>query len=341
MFAPPDPMSRRIVLGWLGAGVLAFGGPPQKRKQTMAPIPSHDDERLERYYDTATKYHPAPVPTPLERARAIAFVNSKVDRAAPPARLRKLMRLAVFYDLRETAGAFAALLTGGENQPEDIVRSALAVIALAWIGDPGQQGRAQGYYHALQDRANVDQQRDLMLEVVEAFGPREGTGYHRQWIQNSVAGLGERFRQANAAHDIPGAKLLQEKINALTEYLNIQLARVDRAFSLRQRIEAVDAPTQVKPLVALSIANTPEATPPLSYWASMRLLRLGPIAGGRIAAEFSSQAAALARAGQEFFGARALRAAEYFGYAPAEPDDQLLASQPDTLTDPLVLRPDL
>ena len=307
----------------------------------MAPVPSHDDERLQRFYDTETKYHPAPVPTPLDRSRAIGFVSSKTNRGESPEKLRKLMRLAVFYDLRESAGAFSGMLTGGENQPEDVYRSALALIALAWIGDQGQQAQAQGYYHGLQDRADIDRQRDLMLEVVEGFGPREGTGYHRQWVQTSIAGLAERGRQAKAGHNVAGAKLAQEKTNALTEYLNLQLPRVDRAFSLRQRIEAVDPPTQVKPLITLSLANTPEATTALSYWASMRLLRLGPNAAGPIAAEFSSQATALARPGQELFRARALRATEFFGQALSEPDYDWLAGQPDTLTDPLVLRPDL
>ena len=341
MPAPPHPLTRRAALGWLGAGALALAAPPQKGKRTMAPVPSHDDERLQRFYDTETKYHPAPVPTPLDRSRAIGFVSSKTNRGESPEKLRKLMRLAVFYDLRESAGAFSGMLTGGENQPEDVYRSALALIALAWIGDQGQQAKAQGYYHGLQDRADIDRQRDLMLEVVEGFGPREGTGYHRQWVQTSIAGLAERGRQAKAGHNVAGAKLAQEKTNALTEYLNLQLPRVDRAFSLRQRIEAVDPPTQVKPLITLSLANTPEATPALSYWASMRLLRLGPNAAGPIAAEFSSQATALARPGQELFRARALRATEFFGQALSEPDYDWLAGQPDTLTDPLVLRPDL
>ena len=341
MFAPPHPISRRSALAWLAGGALGMGATPQKGRHTMYPAPSRDDERLQRYFDTAAKYHAAPVPTPLDRGRAVAFVGAETKRAAPPEKLRKLMRLAVFYDLRETAGSFAGLLGGGESQPEDIARSALALVALAWVGDSGQQARAQEYYRGLQDRADIDRQRDLMLEVVEAFGPREGTGYHRQWVQTAIGGLTERGKGAQAEHNVAAAKLAQEKISSLTEYLKFQLTRVDRTFSLRQRIEAADAPTQVKPLVVLVLANTPEATPALSYWAAMRLLRLGPIVGGHVAAEFSGQAAGLTRADQRLYRARALRAAQFFGAALSEADHEFLASQPDTLTDPLVLRPEL
>ena len=341
MSAPRRAFSRRAALGWLGAGALALAATPQKGKPTMAPVPSHDDERLERFYDTETKYHAAPVPTPLDRSRAAAFVNSKVNRQESAEKLRKLVRLAVFYDLRECAGAFKGLLAGGETKPEEISRSALALIALAWIGDQAQQASAQGYYHGLQDRADIDTQRNLMLEVVEAFGPREGTAYHRQWVQSAIASLAQRGRQAEADHNTAGVRLAREKINALTEYLNIQLPRVDRAFSIRQRIDAVDPATQVKPLVALALESTSESTPSLAFWASMRLLRLGPNVAGPIAAEFARQAAALARPGEELFRARALRAAEFFGQALAEPDSEWLAGQPDTLVDPLVLRPDL
>jgi len=336
-----DPISRRAALGWLGAGAFALRAAPQKGKRTMDPVPSHEDERLEHFYQTETKYHAAPVPTPLDRARAVGFVNSKVNRQETPEKLRKLMRLAVFYDLRECARAFAALLAGGETQPEEIARSAMALIALAWIGDAAQQASAQGYYHGLQDRADIDQQRSLMLEVVEAFGPREGTAYHRQWVQGAIASLTQRLRQAQADHNLGAADVAQEKINALTGYLNTQLARVDRTFSLRQRIDQVDPLTQVKPLATLYVANTTEATPPLSYWAAMRLLRLGPNSAGPIAAEFSGQAAALASPGKELFRARALRAVEFFGQALNESDSDWLATQQDTQTDPLALRPDL
>lgn len=341
MAALPDPVSRRTALAWLAGSALGFGATPQKGKPAMYPDPSRDAERLQRYLETDSKHNPSPVPTPLDRGRAVQLIGSETNPAAPPAKLRKLMRLAVFYDLRETAGSFAGLLGGGESEPEDIARSALALIALAWVGDPGQRARAQEYYHGLQDRADIDRQHDAMLEVVEAFGPREGTGYHRRWVQTAIGSLTEGLKSAQAGHNVAAAKLAQEKINGLTEYLNLQLTRVDRTFSLRQRIEAADAPTEVKPLVTLVLANTPEATPPLSYWAAMRLLRLGPVVGGQIAAEFSSQAAALTRADQQLYRARALRAAQFFGVAPAESDQEFLDSHPDTLTDPLVLRPDL
>lgn len=330
----PDPLPRRTVLGLFAAGVFALRAKPQKGKRTMVPASTRDDERLQRYYDIQAKYHPDPVPAPLDRATAIAFVNARASRDTPLDKMRKLVRLAVFYNLQETAAAFNSALTGGERQPADVTRSALALVALAWIAP---QSRYQEYYHSLQDRANIDLHREIMLEVVEAFGPREGTGYHRQWIQGAIRSLESHLKQEQADQNIPAAKLSQEKINALTEYLNLQLARVDRTFAIRQRTEAAAPSTQIAPLVALSLATIPEATPQLSYWASMQLLRLASTSRDRIAAEFLSQATA--RLGQDLVRARALRAAEFLGQVLPESDRQWLAGQPDTGTDPLVLRP--
>ena len=307
----------------------------------MAPAQPNDLERLQSYYDTPTKYHPAPVPAPLDRGTAIAFVNGKANQATSPEKMRKLMRLAVFYDLRETAAAFVGVLTGAEIQPDAIIRSALALIALAWIGDPGQQARAQEYYRGLQSRASVDLHRDIMLEVVEAFGPREGTGSHRQWIQAAIRTLEAQRKQEEANRNIAGANLAQEKINALTEYLNFQLTRVDRSFSLRQMIESLAPPAQITQLVPLSLGTSPESTPQLLFWASMRLIRMAQLFRDQIGAEFLGQAQSLATPAQDLFRARALRAAEFFGRPLAAPDSQWLAGHPDTRVDPLVLRPGL
>lgn len=307
----------------------------------MIPTPPPDEDRLQSFYETQTKYLPSPVPTPLDRAAAIKFVSARTNRETPPERMRKLMRLAVFYDLHETGAAFSRVLTANEHQPEDFVRSALCLIALAWIGDPDQQASAQRYYRTLQDRADVDLHRGIMLEVVEAFGPREGTGYHRRWIQAAIAGL-QGSLSLQQADNIPSARLTQEKINALTEYLNIQLLLVDRAFSIRQRIETIAPPSsQVPSFVGYSLSITADSTPQLSYWASMRLLHMERTLSAQIGGEFyiSSSGGGGADPNVALVRARALRAAEYFGHTLPEPDRAWLARQPDAGTDPIVLRP--
>jgi hypothetical protein len=332
-------LPRRAALSWLAAGAFTFCAIAQKRTPPMTSDARPDEKVLQAYYETAGKYHMSPVPTPLERASAITFVNNKANRATPPDEMRKLMRLAVFYDLRETAPAFSNVLTGRESQRADVLRSALCLVALAWIGDPGQQASAQEYYRGLQDRADVDLDRNLILEVVEAFGPREGTGSYRQWIQTRIADLQRRLRQEEAGNNIRGSKLVEEKINALTEHLNIQVALVDRAFSIRQRVEA--SGKQITLLVGYSLANIAESTPQLSFWASMRLLRMQETLRAQIAGEFYTAASVIGSAdpGGNLVKVRALRAAEYFGYPLPELDRRWLTSQPDNGADPLVLRP--
>jgi hypothetical protein len=302
----------------------------------MAPAQPPDEQRLQAYYDADTKYLQAPVPTPLDRATAVAFVNSHVSRDTPPGKMRKLMRLAVFYDLRETAAAFAGVLKGGESAPKDFVRSAMCLIALAWIGDAGQQTAARQYFHSLQQRADVEEQRDTMLEVVEAFGPSEGTGAHRQWIQSAIAVLESRLRQEEKNGNIPGMNLMREKINALTEYLNVQLPIVERALQIRQRIEAMQpADRQIQPLVTYALGTIAGSSPALSYWASMRLLRLEAAYRAGIGTAFANSAPS----DNDLIRARALRAADYFGHPLSDTDQAWLATQPDSGIDSLARRP--
>ena len=325
---------RRRVAGALVAALIALEG-----EGHMATALASDEETLQAYLAIEVKYHPAPVPTPLGRAAAVRFVTEHVSPAASPDRMRKLMRVAVFYDLRETAPAFAGGLTGSEASTGDLARSALAVVALAWIGTAQHQSAAQDAFHGLQRRADVLIHRDIMREVVEAFGPREGTGPHRQWVQSAIAALEAEMRRAEAAKDVAAANLADEKINALTEYLNVNLAAVDRVFAVRQRIDGMAPAAQVAPLIDLAIGATPGTTPALSYWAAMRLLRMETYRG-RIAETFRASAAALTGDDRALFRARALRAAAYFGAALSDGERASLAAQPDPAVDPLVLRPD-
>ena len=300
---------------------------------------AEDHLRLQTWLALDPKYRPTPVPTPLDRAVAVAFVNANVTRTTAVDRMRRLTALAVFYDLRDTAGAFAGVLTGNESAPDDVSRAALALIALAWIGSEAEQAEAQGYFHALQGRADPGLHRDLMLEVVEAFGPREGTAAHRQWIQSAIRALEAEQRRAESTKDVRAARLAEEKINALTEYLDAELGRVEREFERRREISAQDPSRQVQPLVDLAVAAAPGSSPQLLHWSSMRLLRLPGALHPRIADEFRRRAAALASGDQALFRARALRAAEYFGANLSAAERQAAASEADAGIDPLVLRP--
>jgi hypothetical protein len=333
-------LPRRAAFRLLAAGAFTFGVTNQKGHSSMTDAPIVQEKVLQSFYAILTKYHAAPVPTPLDRASAIAFVSANATAATPPEKMRKLMRLAIFYRLGETAPAFSRSLTGSEREPADVLRAALCLIALAWIGDAAQQAGAQRYYRSLQDRADVDSSKNVILEVVEAFGPRESTRFHRQWIQNAISSLEGSARAEAGAAGVQRTKLTRERINALTEYLNIELGLVDRAFAIRQQIEAAIPTSQVSPLVACSLANVPDSTPQLYWWASMRLLYLDPTLRGTIAETFYANAGP---AGGDPAGvlirARALRAAEYFGYPLPASDRSWLAGQPDTGTDPLALRP--
>jgi hypothetical protein len=309
------------------------------KRSRMTPQPPRDQVRLQAWFEVHSKYTPVPVPTPLDRAAAIAFVNEHVTTDTPPERLRKLMRLAVFYDLQETGPAFLTVMNKVPAQPGDMRAAAACIIALAWIGTPGQKTAARQFYHALQERADPERDRKIMLEITEAFGPFEGTASHRQWVEAGIHRLEGQLQQERATNNVRGIKLIQEKIKVLTEYIGVQLALVERGFGFRTRIDSSPETVQVQPLTAFAIAALPESTPELNWWASMKLLRLAPALHGQIAAEFLRQAGTLTQPDKELYRERSLRAAQYFGNPLSETERAWLQTQPDPLVDPLVLRP--
>jgi len=337
-------LTRRVALQILVAGVFTSisRANGQKGRASVIPTPPTDEEALAAYYATDAKYRADPVPAPVRRDPAVAFVNTRTSPATPPGKMRKLMRLAVFYDLHETAPAFTKVLTSSETEEADITQAALCLVALAWIGSPDQQGYAQSYYRRLQERADIERDRNTMLEVVEAFGGQDAMDSHRQWIQGGIVALEDRLRQQQALGDLSGARLTQQKINALSEYLHLELARVDRAFSIRARIEqTMPVARQIPPLVAYSLGTVADNTPQLSFWASMKLLRFDAGSYSQIASEFMKGSAALPASDPRanLVKERALRAAEFFGQPLPSPDQAWLAAQPDSGTDPLALRP--
>src|SRR5262245_28330801 len=129
---------RRPVFALFNACALVSVATVHEGGRVMSAAQADDQLRLQNYYTAETKYQPTPVPTPLDRGAAVAFINANVTPTISPDRMRKLMRVAVFYNLGETAAAFRNVLTGRESAPTEIARAALAIIALAWIGSDEQ-----------------------------------------------------------------------------------------------------------------------------------------------------------------------------------------------------------
>ncbi len=308
------------------------------------PIP--DQERLQGYLEADPKHEAAPIPVPVDRALAVRAITERVKPDLPPRELQKLVRLAVFYDLRETAPAFGSILKQGESKGEDFARSAQALIALAWIGDAPQWDYALRYYRALQERADPERDHDAMLAVCDALGPREGTDAHRQWVSVRLAKVERELAEAQQKKT-PQENWLENRRNELREYLAFTVRDVDRDNAGRLRIAGMPPEARPHYLAPLYMRDPdlPGISQNLSYWSAMTLIRLA-VAGLRapVGAEFARLAAKYGQAGDPqpqtgMLRARALRAMEFFGQQLDEPTKKWLAGQADSGVDLLAMRP--
>jgi hypothetical protein len=301
-----------------------------------------DAERVRGYLAASPKYVIAPIPAPLERGVAIQAVNDGVRPGQPVEIIRKLVDVAIFYDLRETAPVMQRLLNHGETQTDDYARSALAVIALAWIADPAARAAAHESLRGLLERAPVDIHRLPMLEAAATFGTREAIGNYRRWIEREVARLQAQRPQPG------GEAAVQMRVDELEEHLAIQVAAVEKANEVRRTVEGLPLGERITALAALYIGDATQMNPDLRYWAAMTLIRLRgqPKAAPQIADVFVQLGRRYQAGGGrwqaqfDMYRARALRAAVFFGRQLDGADQQWLAAREDPGTDVLALRPD-
>jgi outer membrane PBP1 activator LpoA protein len=315
----------------------------------MVELRTTDQDRLMAYLGTNPKYFATPVPTPLAKSVVVEFLSAALKSPQSPESLRKLVRLAVFYDAREVAPAFQALLREHDRAPVDTAKAALAIMALSWIGDDQQKQKSQSYFESLLKGFPDQRHRNSMLEASDALGPREGTQALRAWIQQGIAQLRsnlERHRQQKQADE---AESSEDQIDELEEFIAVDIDAQDRANEIRKLIEAAPSADESIPRIELLyIGEAPDATPRLSDWAAMELVRVADPTRNyraRIAEEFVSisqrypSVQGKQRTQAALFRARSLRAAAFFGHQLNEPDSSWLAKQPDAGSDPLALRP--
>jgi hypothetical protein len=307
----------------------------------------NDDLRLTAYLNADSKYVIAPIPTPVDPKTATEFVKNHVNDALPPEKMAKLARLAILHDLRETAPTFMAVLKKTEQKTGDYHRSAWALIALAWIGSQDQLKFSQAYLHQLQARANVWDNRLVMLEATEAFGPTEGTDKHRSWVLEEIGRLKSLLNQYQVQNKQNEARGAQTQIDELEEHLNIRVTAVDRSNAIRSSVAGLPIAAQISRLAALYLGTEP-ATPALSSWAAFTLTRVAKQDNAN-AVKISTQFTTVARQHErpesernaqfDLIRARCLRGVEYFGQGLSAQDRQWLKMQNDPGTDLLALRP--
>ncbi len=305
----------------------------------------NDNARLEGYFHGESKYNVLPVPAPLDRALASAFVLRELPSALDPDAARKLSRLAIFHDLRDTADGFLRLLRLGEPTARDVGRSVAAITALVWIGDQAQTAAARQRYAELLRRDDVEEQRETLLDAAYALGPGEGSAALQQAISASVAGLRFRISELRPPKPVPIVENLESRIDRLGEFSAREIKALDRANGIRQEILAdTNSASQISALVVLYLEIHPQATRRLAEWAAYRLLRVSDRSkAGVVLLEEAQRHDRKDEARQkelDLVHARALRAAAFLE-ASLTPETRIwLGTSRDNGTDLLALRPD-
>ena len=357
---------RRSLLLSLILATALFGPACREEEKTMAHETDTQgaariDPRIEAYLKVETKYAIAPPPSGLAKATVQSALEARVTPAAGPATLKQLVALALYYDARAAAPAFAGLLTGREESPADQLRAATALAALGWL-TPDAEGRerAQTAFAGLLERARTPEPREILLPACDALSPGAALGAFQRWLGARIAELDD----AIAAAKKQGKELRDEQLlrDSCQEFLAGPVKRLAAATAKRQELNglASDA-ARLAPLVELYLGEITE----LNEWAGYRLIQIaGQDAEARkgAAAAFLALAeklptpppeAAAAPADDEeedeavadrreaaMRRARCLRAAQFFGAGLGQEQTAWLAAEEDAGTDLLALRPD-
>jgi hypothetical protein len=329
-----------------GAKPRSAANRPEHTAMTAQAQAENGDKRLNEYMEISAKYRVVPVPTGLDRAAVIRFVNGRVTPVQSPPGMRKLLRLAAMYDARATAESFAAILGKPEREASDFARSAVSVAAVGWLGDEAQWRRAQRHYHDMLRRLRDDGLREAFLDAAFFLGPDEPTDELKRWAEQRHAAL--MAQAAKASRD--EARRLELAADDLDEFIRLEIPRLDEADQVRERLRTLTDPGgRAARLLSLYLLEAKEATPRLSEWAAFALVRMAdendatraPIAGECLkAARRYVKTAPADQAEFDLNRAKALRAAVFFGQRLTEEDTAWLAAQEDAGTDLLALRPD-
>jgi len=332
------------VAALLATGVVATGEQKMIDQQVL-----NESERLAGYLAANAKYNVVPPPAIENRAEAVRFVREHLTSTQSLGNLRKLSRLAVFYQLSETSGGFENLLTEKEADATGVPKAAVLLVTLAWIGNETQVANAaQEYLRQLENRADIESQRQLILEVCQALGSPAAIAQHRQWVTTHMQAAQRQLADAEREHRDRQVSGLRNEVDELEEYLGGDVARTESEIALRQRILQLSPTEQISRLARLYLETEDYATPALAYWAGITLLRMSsraPDLRAHIARTFVERAREHEKPvdpgdeEHELVRAKALRAAQLFGASFDTQQLNWLHTQRDTGSDLLAWRP--
>ncbi len=302
--------------------------------------------RLKAFMEGEEKYNIVPVPTPLERAAALDFATGELEipeHSSSAEAVKKLSRLAVFYDLVETAGEFVSILAQPEAEPSDFARSAAAVEAVAWLGSEEQIAKAQAHFISMVRRADIEASEEPLLDAADALGLRVNAETFREAVGAVVSSL-KQEQSVRRKAGAPEEELdrLEDRISRLEEFAEVACREIDEANAVRKATAALEEQARIVRLAELYLDDSEESTARLAKWAALTLLREKE--RFRVAAAFTALAGQYEKSDPaiqdeiDAVRARALRAAEFFGEDPAPAQREWLAKKTDEGTDLLVLR---
>lgn len=307
-------------------------------------------ERLNAYIEADTRYAVAPIPTPLDRVVAEPACISKVNPAAELQAIERLAAATSFHDYRATSPAWKTIIARPyESSRQDYTRSASAIMALGWLGDPDQRAHALSHYNGLLGRADPSKAQDALFKACWGIAPPDGAAGLRSWAGREADRVASELK-LNDPNRAPGAtRTLESRHDMLLQFANLDTARLDRDFSTRKEVEALPPAARARRLARMYARLAPEPSAELVWWAALTLIRL-PVAEPDTAPIIHSEFLKIAEEHTGDFAemqpiadatrARAFRACRFFN-GPMQPADLVWAAQqPDTGTDLLVLRPD-
>jgi hypothetical protein len=306
--------------------------------------------RVNDFLNAETHYKLAPIPAPIDVPTALPICLQHISPAKGPKTLAKLAGLTVLHDMTATAKSWMLVIERPtEVEAKDYDRSAQAVIALSWLGDDEQRSHAASYYTGMLARADPNTAQRPLSQACWAISPADRARGLRRWAEAEIDRLKADRARPSPARTPAQTRHIETRIDMVSQFANLEAARLDREFNLRRAADALPPIERAKHLVDIYCEVEPSGSAEIVWWAAMSLARVPKADPDRlvvVSERFMSVARAhegdFAERQPEFDGtrAKALRGAIYFGAQPTEQEHVWLSEQADAGLDILVLRPD-
>lgn len=230
---------------------------------------------LTAYLGVDEKLRGAALPATLERQLVVDRLKSELANPQKLSRLNRIARLAAFYNTYEHADAFLRIAAQPASDYPSFEQSMVATETIGWIGNEATQNLARSSLgRALSTTQPEKIIRMRVAKVFRAWGDTLDPAVLSGWVQKGETRQLKLLEQAQAAGNMAQAETIEDEIDALRAFRDLEVGIANNENALRTETTALPEQERIPRLAELYLIDTPGSSEYIAYWAAISLVRL-------------------------------------------------------------------